>query len=78
MFCPAGWQLAECLFFRKRGLLMQALRGTQDILPDQVYKWNYMERVIRHLCALYGYGEIRTPMFEDTNCSFVESVTRPM
>ena len=45
---------------------MQALRGTQDILPDQVYKWNYMERVIRHLCALYGYGEIRTPMFEDT------------
>lgn len=45
---------------------MQALRGTQDILPDQVYKWNYMESVIRKLCALYDYGEIRTPMFEAT------------
>jgi histidyl-tRNA synthetase len=45
---------------------MQALRGTQDILPDQVYKWNYVEKVIRELCALYGYGEIRTPMFEAT------------
>lgn len=45
---------------------MQALRGTQDILPKQVYKWNYIENMIRHLCALYGYGEIRTPMFEDT------------
>ncbi|MGP1600332.1 MAG: histidine--tRNA ligase [Dialister pneumosintes] len=47
-------------------MLMQALRGTQDILPKQVYKWNYIENMIRHLCALYGYGEIRTPMFEDT------------
>ena len=45
---------------------MQALRGTQDILPKQVYKWNYIENMIRHLCALYGYGEIRTTMFEDT------------
>lgn len=45
---------------------MQALRGTQDILPDEVYKWNYMENFIRKLCAVYGYGEIRTPMFEDT------------
>lgn len=45
---------------------MQALRGTQDILPDQVYKWNYVESVIRNLCSTYGYGEIRTPIFEDT------------
>lgn len=45
---------------------MQALRGTQDILPNDVYKWNYIEDVIRGLCARYGYGEIRTPIFEDT------------
>lgn len=45
---------------------MQALRGTQDILPEDAYKWNYMESVIRQLCGSYGYGEIRTPMFEAT------------
>lgn len=45
---------------------MQALRGTQDILPEDAYKWNYVERVIRELCGRYGYGEIRTPIFEAT------------
>lgn len=45
---------------------MQALRGTQDILPEDAYKWNYMENAIRRLCSRYGYGEIRTPMFEAT------------
>lgn len=45
---------------------MQALRGTQDILPKDVYKWNYVENKIRSLCGRYGYGEIRTPMFEAT------------
>ena len=45
---------------------MQALRGTQDILPADAYKWNYMEGVIRDLCRKYGYGEIRTPIFEAT------------
>lgn len=45
---------------------MQALRGTQDILPKDVYKWNYVENKIRNLCGRYGYGEIRTPMFEAT------------
>ena len=46
--------------------ILQALRGTQDILPDKIYKWNHVESVIKELCALYGYSEIRTPMFEDT------------
>lgn len=45
---------------------MQALRGTQDILPQDAYKWNYMEKTIRDLCGRYGYGELRTPMFEAT------------
>lgn len=45
---------------------MQALRGTQDILPDQADQWHYVENVIRRLCGLYGYREIRTPMFEST------------
>lgn len=45
---------------------MQAMRGTQDILPEEVYKWNYMEMAIRRLFMRYGYGEIRTPTFEGT------------
>ncbi len=45
---------------------MQALRGTQDILPADADKWNYVEGVIRDLCRRYGYGEIRTPMLEAT------------
>lgn len=45
---------------------MQALRGTQDILPQDIWKWRYLEDKIRKLCRLYGFEEIRTPMFEAT------------
>ena len=45
---------------------MQALKGTHDILPEEVYKWDYMEGVIRDVCARDGYKEIRTPIIEAT------------
>jgi len=41
-------------------------RGTKDILPDTVGQWLYIEKVVRDICALYGYKEIRTPVFEHT------------
>lgn len=41
-------------------------KGTQDILPGQTEKWQKVERVIRELCNVYRYNEIRTPMFEST------------
>ncbi|MEO4052156.1 histidine--tRNA ligase [Solibacillus sp. CAU 1738] len=41
-------------------------RGTQDILPGQSEKWQQIEGVIRELCRVYRYQEIRTPMFEST------------
>ena len=41
-------------------------RGTSDILPGEVEKWQYLEQVIRNLCREYGYREIRTPIFEHT------------
>lgn len=41
-------------------------RGTNDILPGQVEKWQYLEKMLRKICDEYGYGEIRTPIFEDT------------
>ena len=47
-------------------MLTNAPRGTKDILPDAVGAWTHVEHVIRDLCARYGYGEIRTPMFEHT------------
>lgn len=41
-------------------------RGTKDIMPAEIYKWYYVEAAFRKICAAYGYGEIRTPMFENT------------
>lgn len=41
-------------------------RGTQDILPGQTEKWQKVEEIIRHLCQVYRYQEIRTPIFEST------------
>lgn len=41
-------------------------RGTNDILPGEVEKWQYLERQIHRICREYGYSEIRTPIFEHT------------
>lgn len=43
-----------------------AARGTVDLLPEEARKWQYIEKVLRDLCRLYNYEEIRTPMFEHT------------
>lgn len=45
---------------------MKAPRGTRDILPKDIYKWNYLEEMFRSTCKLFGYNEIRTPIFEHT------------
>jgi histidyl-tRNA synthetase len=44
--------------------MIPAIRGTHDILPGEVEKWRYVERVARESCARYGYLEIRTPVIE--------------
>ena len=41
-------------------------RGTKDILPDTSSHWQYLEQVAANTCKLYGYQEIRTPIFEHT------------
>lgn len=41
-------------------------RGTQDILPSEVEKWQFIEEKAREICRLYQYKEIRTPIFEHT------------
>lgn len=45
----------------------QVPRGTQDILPGEVEKWQMLEERIRQFCHVYDYDEIRTPIFEHTN-----------
>ncbi|GBF73873.1 histidine--tRNA ligase [Paenibacillus sp. 598K] len=40
--------------------------GTQDILPGQSAKWQRVEAIARELCRRFGFGEIRTPVFETT------------
>ncbi len=50
-----------------------APRGTQDILPDTSHLWLYLESQWREICTRYGYREIRTPIFEETEL-FIRSI----
>jgi histidyl-tRNA synthetase len=44
--------------------MIPAIRGTHDILPGDVEKWQHVEAVARALCERYGYVEVRTPVIE--------------
>lgn len=45
---------------------VKAPRGTNDILPDSIAMWQYIEDKLRDVFARFGYAEIRTPIFEET------------
>ncbi len=45
---------------------LKAVRGTRDLLPPETELWNFVERKARDVFARYNFGEIRTPIFEDT------------
>jgi len=47
-------------------MLTQAPKGTRDILPSDVHKWHYIEKITAEICKNFGYKEIRTPVFEHT------------
>ena len=47
-------------------LLTQAAKGTQDVLPKESGKWQYVEHSLLETARLYGFKEIRTPVFEHT------------
>ena len=47
-------------------MLTKAPKGTKDVMPDQIYKWQYVERKFKEQAEQYGFKEIRTPMFEHT------------
>jgi histidyl-tRNA synthetase len=45
---------------------IKSIQGTQDLLPGQWAYWDELSDVARRTCEAYGYGPIRTPIFEDT------------
>lgn len=47
-------------------LITQAPKGTEDLLPSQSYKWQYLEKNFKEVCDNFGYSEIRMPTFEHT------------
>ena len=52
---------------------LKAVRGTRDLLPPETALWNRIEATARSVFARYNFGEIRTPIFEDTSL-FARSV----
>jgi histidyl-tRNA synthetase len=46
--------------------VLKAVRGTRDLLPPETELWNLAETTARRVFARYNFGEIRTPIFEDT------------
>lgn len=47
-------------------LITTAPRGTKDLLPEESYKWQYIEGEFRRVCAEFNYKETRVPTFEHT------------
>lgn len=47
-------------------LVTKAIKGTQDILPDVVYKNQFIEQTLLDIAGKFGFREIRTPVFEHT------------
>lgn len=47
-------------------LITRSAKGTMDILPDDSYKWNFVEKIMKSQAEVFGFREIRTPVFEHT------------
>ena len=41
-------------------------KGTKDVLPEESYKWHYVEKTVREVARTFCVNEIRTPSFEHT------------
>jgi histidyl-tRNA synthetase len=52
--------------FEEGNMKITALKGTKDILPQDSHRWHHVEDVMRRVCALFGFREIRTPVIEHT------------
>jgi histidyl-tRNA synthetase len=45
---------------------IQPIRGMNDVLPDAIGAWQFLETTVRELLTAYGYAEIRVPIVEHT------------
>jgi histidyl-tRNA synthetase len=46
--------------------MLKAITGTKDILPTDIRKWKYLEKIVEEIFTSFNYKEIRTPVFEET------------
>jgi histidyl-tRNA synthetase len=46
--------------------MIEAVKGARDILPEEIGRWRFVEDAARDLFERYGFREIRTPIFENT------------
>lgn len=44
-------------------LITKKIKGTEDVLPKQSYRWQFIEKIMREESKAYGFKEIRTPVF---------------
>ena len=56
----------DIIFKSEDHMAFKAIKGTKDMLPQDAYKWHYIEEEWRKICREYGFKEIRTPIFEAT------------
>ena len=50
----------------KREKQIAAPKGTKDVIPKQIYRWQYVETAFRNIAQKYGFTEFRTPLIEHT------------
>ncbi len=46
--------------------MIKAIKGTNDILPEEIVNWNYLTNIVKEQMRFFNYKEIRTPIFEHT------------
>ena len=46
--------------------MFQGIKGVKDILPEEMPRWHLIEQMARRLAGVYGYHEVRIPLFEVT------------
>ena len=47
-------------------LITKKIKGTEDVLPKESYRWQFIENIMREESGKFGFKEIRTPVFEHT------------
>lgn len=59
--------VSEGLAKKEERRKFQAIKGTRDLLPPETALWNRAERIAQEVFTSYGFGEIRLPIFEQTD-----------